>query len=183
MATREVWKPIIGQTSAFVSNIGRVKYLSKRGVFKNTYGSAQTGGYRQVKLGKYKYCVHILVAKHFLTKECQKFLVVHHLDGCRSNNDVKNLEWTTQMLNTSLRTGRKLSVKKGEFWYPKFTFDGEIVYKRRLGFQTLEECREHSMKLKREMYEQEKLRLINEEKSNMEISDSGTSTSVSRPGE
>ena len=42
---------------------------------------------------------HILVARQFIPNPDNKPFV-NHIDGCRSNNNVNNLEWVTSAENT-----------------------------------------------------------------------------------
>ena len=160
----ELWKPISDPpiSNAFVSNAGNVKYLNSRGMFKTTSGSAQNGGYLQVKLGKRKFCTHILVAKHWCNKLSSKFKVVHHRNGQRACNLAKNLEWTSQMLNCSLRQGSSLYIKKKNRYVSKFIFDGVII-KSNQTFELPEEARQHSLSLRKEMYDVAYQKLIDEE--------------------
>ena len=52
-----------------------------------------------IKDGIYKqYYVHQLVAKSFI-KNPYEYTIVNHLDGCKVNNYVENLEWCTQAEN------------------------------------------------------------------------------------
>jgi len=160
----ELWKPISDPpvSNAFISNTGRVKYLNRRGIFKNTLGSAQNAGYLQVKLGRRKYCTHILVAKHWCEKLSSKFKVVHHLNGDRACNLASNLSWTTQVLNCSLRRGSSLYVKKKGRYVSKFIFDGVII-KSKQTFALPEEARQYSLALRKKMYELAYQKIINEE--------------------
>ena len=155
----ERWKPILNPPnipSAFVSNTGKVKYLNKRFQFKTTIGSPQNGKYMQVKLtdragNKRKHCVHLIVASQWLTKKCKAFTVVHHKDANRQNNDVKNLEYTTQLLNCSLRTNSTMCILKNGRFISKFIFAGEII-KSNISFETPEQARNNALKMREKMY-------------------------------
>ena len=51
-------------------------------------------GYIYVRVNKDKYALHRLVASTFIeNSECK--LIVNHIDGCKLNNCVTNLEWVT----------------------------------------------------------------------------------------
>lgn len=93
----EMWKPINGYENYSISNLGNVKgtrgkllkqalrngymriYPSKNGVQKNLY-------------------IHRLIAEHFLELVDGKEFV-NHIDGCKTNNEVSNLEWVTKSEN------------------------------------------------------------------------------------
>ena len=161
----ERWKPILDPphiSHAYISNRGRVQYLNSRGQWKTTFGSPQNGKYLQVKLGLRKYCVHILVARQWLPKKCSAFTVVHHKDANRQNNDVENIEWTTQLLNCSLRTNSSMCVKKHGRYVSKFIFGGEIK-KSRTSYATAEEAREEALKMRQKMYDDAYKALIQNE--------------------
>lgn len=92
----EEWKDIEGYEHKYqVSNIGRVKNkASKRILVLCSDGR----GYLTVSLSGKTTAVHRLVAKAFIPnlknkREC------NHIDGCKSNNNVKNLEWVTTSEN------------------------------------------------------------------------------------
>lgn len=152
--TNERWKPISdppGIVNAYVSNLGRVRYLNNQGKFKTSIGSAQNGGYLQIKLGLRKYCVHVLVAKQWIAKKSPRFCVVHHADAIRSNNMVDNLSWTTQMLNCSLRTNSSMCIEKKGRFYCKFIFDGKVI-KSLEGYPTKEIARKEALAMRMRMY-------------------------------
>lgn len=114
----EIWKPIPGyETSYEISNMGRVRSLTRTRLVNNCYGgiSPRTdkgrilmagdngNGYAYVSLrdnGKrVNYYVHRLVAETFIGKPEESNSVVDHLDHDRRNNAVGNLEWVTQKEN------------------------------------------------------------------------------------
>jgi hypothetical protein len=151
----ERWKPILDPPNishAYISNRGRVQYLNSRGQWKTTFGSPQNGKYLQVKLGLRKFCVHLLVARQWLVKQCSAFTVVHHKDADRQNNELENIEWTTQLLNCSLRTNSSMCVKKHGRYVSKFIFGGEIK-KSSASYDTAEEAREEALRMRRRMYD------------------------------
>lgn len=94
-----MWKPIAGYDRHF--------WVNEDGVIASPYGflhgSIKSTGYVEVTLryrGKVTYArVHRLVAEAFCDKQegCD---VVNHLDEDKSNNQERNLEWTTISGNT-----------------------------------------------------------------------------------
>lgn len=108
----EIWKPITGYKKFYeVSNFGRVKVLKRKR--KTVWGvteykekimklSDNGTGYLFVRLliyGKHSnHYVHRLVSREFI-KNPKRKPQVNHLDGNRSNNHVKNLEWCTHKEN------------------------------------------------------------------------------------
>ena len=112
LATEE-WRDITGYEGLYqVSNLGRIKSLSKVIMCRNgcarRYPEAilkdmEVGnGYRCVVLyinhmGRQMY-VHRLVAKEFIPNP-SGLRDVNHIDGCKTNNNCKNLEWCTRSHN------------------------------------------------------------------------------------
>lgn len=128
MTELEVWKPVAEYEDLYmVSNYGRVKSLPKIVVYSNgkMYKYEEkvlklnySNGYRTVSFVKSKVKatqkVHGLVGNIFVPNpENKPFL--NHLDGDRSNNYYKNLEWSTNSEN-QLHAYNVLGVKavKGE---------------------------------------------------------------------
>lgn len=116
----EVWKPIAESEGRYeVSNYGRVKSLLRTGpgekdtqdrshehIIRDKMGNR---GYKVVSLaynGRRVYRnVHRLVAAAFLG--IPEGMVVNHIDGCKTNNNLSNLEVTTYTgnLEHAIRTG------------------------------------------------------------------------------
>lgn len=120
----EIWESIIGYEGYYeISNCGRVRSVDRTIYFKNNKGSRfykgkilkqkYHNGYALVNLNKNKnmetLAVHILVAKHFLENPLN-LPVVNHKDGVKSNNNVTNLEWTTQKENNIHAIQNKLAI-------------------------------------------------------------------------
>ena len=67
------------------------------------------------------------------------------------DNHVNNIEWTTQLLNCSLRTNSSMCILKNGRFISKFIFDGEIV-KSQASFATPEEARNNALNMRDRMY-------------------------------
>lgn len=99
----------IGFDKYAVTRDGRV-YSLRSGRFLST--NKMAGNYRAVTLSqdgtRQEFTIHRLVALAYLTDDCNfntynnvsvEYLVVNHLDANTLNNNVSNLEWTTQKKN------------------------------------------------------------------------------------
>lgn len=111
---KEVWADIKGYEGLYqISTFGNVKSLSRP--VKHSNGGTKilrermlktkinsTTGYKEVGLsrdGKQKYhLIHKLIAEAFIDNP-HRLPVVNHIDGCKTNNDIFNLEWTTYSEN------------------------------------------------------------------------------------
>lgn len=120
----EEWRDVVGYEGLYqVSNLGRVKSLSRRIVYKDgreyNYPSKViknqkvSTGYRSVMLygvnGKKQYYVHRLVAETFIPNP-NNLSDVNHKDGCKTNNILSNLEWCSRSDN------QKHAYKNGLNW-------------------------------------------------------------------
>ena len=109
----EIWKDIKGFEGMYqISNLGRVRSLDRYVKNKTSNRNIKRGkilkswilhGYELVALSKnsknhYKR-VHRLLAEAFIPKEDEKYDIVNHKDGNKSNNKIENLEWCTQKQN------------------------------------------------------------------------------------
>lgn len=123
----ENWKGIIGYENYYrVSSFGRIKALSirkKRGRFYHTQSEKivkirpGSRGYVKVHLcvnGKRKdFNVHRLVATAFVENPGNKEQV-NHIDGVKTNNFYKNLEWNTPLQNIHHAMSTGLADNNGE---------------------------------------------------------------------
>lgn len=119
---KEQWKNIEGYEGLYqVSNYGRVRSLDRyvkhsKGGQKLLKGKEvktrinKTTGYIEVGLskdGKQTYhTIHRLIARAFIPNP-NNLPVINHIDGCKINNSIDNLEWCTQQYNIqhSFNTG------------------------------------------------------------------------------
>jgi hypothetical protein len=100
----ENWKTIKDYENYQISNLGNVKSLN--------YNKSNKEKLLKIRLLKSGYCrvylckngkardfyIHRLVAINFLLKK-DKDIQVNHIDGNKSNNNIKNLEWCSQSEN------------------------------------------------------------------------------------
>jgi hypothetical protein len=117
---KEEWKKVVGFEGYEISNLGRVKSLKqkKERILKST---KDTTGYLIVGLSNNNVAktkrVHQLVAIAFLGhKPCGLKLVVDHIDNNPLNNNLDNLQITTQSKNIGKRFLKIESDYKGVFW-------------------------------------------------------------------
>lgn len=143
----EIWRIVEGFEDYQISNLGRVKslsrlilrngkypFISKEKILKPRVGK---NGYKQlilVKDGKnYTKRIHQLVAIAFLDhKPCKFKMVVNHIDFNKLNNNVDNLEIVTNRENSYHKhlpcTSKYIGVSwnKGEKkWYSNIFVDGK----------------------------------------------------------
>ena len=91
----EVWKPIIGHTNYFISNLGRVRFMHK---ILNQYDNKK--GYLYCNIEQKHYYIHRLVATAFIVNN-NKYPCINHKDYNKNNNCVSNLEWCSYKYNNS----------------------------------------------------------------------------------
>jgi transposase len=103
---KEIWKRY-KETKFEVSNLGNVRNWQNK---KPRKFSKNPGGYLSVydNQDKKSYRLHRMVAELFVDGFSEK-LVVNHVDGNKTNNHFKNLEWVTSSENTihAYETGLK----------------------------------------------------------------------------
>jgi hypothetical protein len=111
----EIWKDIEGYEGLYqVSNLGRVKSFKRKNI-KIMKSSVDFNGYSHVNLYKNDtkrgFKVHRLVCFAFLPYLIEK-PQVNHINGIKTDNRLKNLEWCDQSHNqqhaydTGLKIGR-----------------------------------------------------------------------------
>ena len=109
---KEQWKAIQGFVGKYaISNLGNVKSLARyanvkggglRFVKERTLKQVNKNGYLFVSMLtgniKRQYSVHRLVAKAFIPNP-EKKPMINHINGVKTDNCVKNLEWCTNSEN------------------------------------------------------------------------------------
>ena len=102
---QERWKPIFGYDGMYeVSDLGRVR-SRKRGEWKVMSAKKRRDGYFSVNLckdGKQKTVkIHRLVAQAFIPNDNIFNTEVNHIDECKQNNRVSNIEWCDRRYNNT----------------------------------------------------------------------------------
>ena len=142
---KETWKIIENYKDYEISNFGKVRritpytganeFRNKEGLPKILKQTLDTSGYYQVRLsgkkGNRLQLIHRLVAKNFIPNPENK-TQVNHIDGNKTNNNVNNLEWCTQLENMqhAHRTGLttyKYAVSKTSKKTAQYDLEGKYI--------------------------------------------------------
>ena len=104
---KEIWKAINEFPNYEVSTLGRVKNISTGKVLKPVLNN--TGYYKVILCQNNKHYtkfIHRLVAIEFIPNP-DELPEVNHIDECKANNGVSNLEWCTKEYNNNYGTRNK----------------------------------------------------------------------------
>ena len=132
----EIWKDIVGYEGLYaVSNWGRVKslYDGSHKIFREKILSPgkDGGGYLQImlyKCGKPKrHYVHRLVLMTFSPVENMDELQVNHINECKTDNRLQNLEWCTALYNTNFGTHNARVAEKKSIPIAQLNLEGKLV--------------------------------------------------------
>ena len=114
----EIWKDIEGYEDLYqVSNLGNVKSLNYKGIRREKILKPykNRNGYLLVSLCKNSvikhFTIHRLVADAFIENR-NNYGDINHIDECKTNNNVNNLEWCTRKYNINYGSGIKRRSEK-----------------------------------------------------------------------
>jgi len=133
---KEIWKDIPRYEGIYqASTLGRIKSLiwDKDRVLKLSLGNH---GYLSVGLKRKTFLVHVLIAITFLNhKPCGHKLIVDHKDFNKQNNNLSNLQITTQRENANKKHLKSSSKHTGVYWnknskkwHSQITINGKVNY-------------------------------------------------------
>ena len=123
----EQWRDIDGYDGAYqVSDLGRVR-SHKSGEWKVMIPKKVCGGYLQIDLcksGNIKhFLVHRLVASAFIPNDDETKTQINHINECKSENKVSNLEWCSAKYNKNYSSKWR---KVKELYDPNLSYDENI---------------------------------------------------------
>ena len=96
---QEIWQPIPNTKNLYeASSLGNIRSLHN-GKIKILRLCKNSRGYLTVYILGKVFNVHRLILKTFKPNTNEKELVVNHIDGNKTNNNLNNLEWCTQKYN------------------------------------------------------------------------------------
>lgn len=123
----EIYKDIKGYEGIYqVSNMGNIKSLNYRKTGKESILKLKKTkkDYNFIYLNKY-YSIHRLVAESFIPNPDNK-PQVNHINGIKTDNRVKNLEWVTQSENIK-HSYNELNRNKRYRKVNQYSVEGEFI--------------------------------------------------------
>jgi len=136
----EIWKEIPGYEGLYeASSFGNIKSISRNVLVSQ---SVSKKGYYRVNLnnnGIWKVIsTHQLICSAFLGHErCGMKLIVNHIDGCRKNNKVENLEIVSSRYNTILGKSTRYNISgclgvswntRNNKWFSRISYNKKIYH-------------------------------------------------------
>ena len=133
----EKWKAIEGYDGLYeVSSLGRVRSL-KFGKVRVLRPGKTNKGYLTVSLFKDKkkksVYVHRLVADAFIPNDDESKIYINHIDECKQNNRVSNLEYCTAQYNLTYNNIRRRCRENNSKRYQiKPLYDPNLSYRQNI---------------------------------------------------
>lgn len=131
----EQWRDIDGYDGMYqVSDLGRVR-SHKSGEWKVMRPSKTGSGYLKVVLCKDKQkknrMIHRLVAQAFITNDDETKIYINHIDECKQNNRIWNIEYCTASYNNTYNNihHRRINYKQSKL---KPLYDQNLTYEQNL---------------------------------------------------
>ena len=103
-----IWKIITGYPNYAISECGKVKSLRFDRILKSANSN---NGYLYVNLledcTRKTTAIHKLVMEHFGPVKPSPNLIIDHIDGNKTNNQIQNLQWLSISSNTEKMHGKQ----------------------------------------------------------------------------
>lgn len=147
--TFEIWRDIRGYEGLYqISSFGRIKSLKTDMFLKPTLDIT---GYYRINFRKAGYTkhfnIHRLLLETFVGNPLNK-PITNHIDGCKTNNQLSNLEWATykENLEHATRSGlnkRIYKKKPGKLSEDDVRFIRESKWDRTIISEVFNICKSH----------------------------------------
>jgi hypothetical protein len=121
----ETWKVIENATNYEVSSAGQIRNKNTNKVLKPTIINGYSAVGLRVNNKTIMSFLHRVVATNFLVCPNETF-IVNHKDGCKTNNNLENLEWISQSENIKHAYRLKLN-KPNSISVSQYTLDNVFV--------------------------------------------------------